>query len=530
MRTLEASTPYHAYHVPRADRSALIDPPLDSAAALLAGNRRQSAAWELECSGLPIDQLRQQAREELLRAALHYTTRYREYSGPTDSSAILLAGHQPQLFHPGVWFKNFALSHLGQQLGATPINLVVDNDLRGSGSVRVPSQSPGGAVQASSVAYDDPGPSVPLEQHRIGNRRLFDSFDRRLAAIVAPWVQDPCVLELWRHARAAADRCENTGCALAGARHALEGELGLQTLELPLSVVCRTRSFAAFLIGLIGELPRLHDCYNESVKQYRAAHGIRSHAHPVPLLGEQDDWLEAPLWLYGDARPQRRPVWVRMAAGRLEISDGERICLSIDGDLDRPQAAEQLFEQQSAEIKLRPRALITTMFSRLVLGDVFLHGIGGGKYDQLGDTIMRRFFGIEPPRFMVLSATVQMPGVDGEDASQAEQQLREEIRDTHFNPQRFAGRAALPVDLLEQHRQLIAEVPARGEKRSWHQELQWVRERLAADLGPLREQLQAELAAAATTAKQQQLLSSREHPFCIYPLEQLTSTFAELLK
>ena len=39
-------------------------------------------------------------------------------------------------------------------------------------------------------------------------------------------------------------------------------------------------------------------------------------------------------------------------------------------------------------------------FSRFMLGDLFIHGIGGAKYDELGDEIARRFFGIEPPGFL----------------------------------------------------------------------------------------------------------------------------------
>ena len=46
------------------------------------------------------------------------------------------------------------------------------------------------------------------------------------------------------------------------------------------------------------------------------------------------------------------------------------------------------------------------MYARLVLSDLFLHGIGGAKYDQLTDLIIARFFGLQPPGFVTLSATV----------------------------------------------------------------------------------------------------------------------------
>ena len=52
-----------------------------------------------------------------------------------------------------------------------------------------------------------------------------------------------------------------------------------------------------------------------------------------------------------------------------------------------------------AGCKVRSRALTTTLFARLLLADLFLHGIGGGKYDELTDELMRRFFGCRAAGF-----------------------------------------------------------------------------------------------------------------------------------
>ena len=59
---------------------------------------------------------------------------------------LILAGHQPELFHPGVWVKNFALSGLARRHGLTPINLVVDNDTVKSTALRLPAPA---AVESS---------------------------------------------------------------------------------------------------------------------------------------------------------------------------------------------------------------------------------------------------------------------------------------------------------------------------------------------------------------------------------------------
>ena len=49
------------------------------------------------------------------------------------------------------------------------------------------------------------------------------------------------------------------------------------------------------------------------------------------------------------------------------------------------------------------------MYARLFLCDLFIHGIGGGKYDEVTDNIIRRYYGVEPPAYLVLSATLHLP-------------------------------------------------------------------------------------------------------------------------
>ena len=48
--------------------------------------------------------------------------------------------------------------------------------------------------------------------------------------------------------------------------------------------------------------------------------------------------------------------------------------------------------------KIRTRALTTTMFARLFLADLFIHGIGGGIYDELTDRIIERYYGFPARR------------------------------------------------------------------------------------------------------------------------------------
>ena len=340
---------FQAYRAPRGDRECLIDPSLSESASLIRQNVTTSGQYPAELSSL-----RDPARRQLISDARRYTRAYRDdIPDQSTDPTIVMAGHQPTLFHPGVWFKNFALDYVGRSTNSLAINLVVDSDVAGPSSIRVPHhRDDDGRLGFANIAYDRRGGGVPHEQALIEDRQLFDSFDQRVTESVAGITQQPLISLLWNHARDAINRCGFAGCALAQARHRLEADLGCRTLEIPQSVVCRGESFAKFVMHLLRELPRFHDCYNRSAEFYRRVHGIRSIAHPVPNLRRDDDWYEAPLWVYGNESPKRRGLWVRVSAdGRVaEISDRDRRHRKID-NWNSENAYESLMGLMSPEFK-----------------------------------------------------------------------------------------------------------------------------------------------------------------------------------
>ncbi len=75
----------------------------------------------------------------------------------------------------------------------------------------------------------------------------------------------------------------------------------------------------------------------------------------------------------------------------LRIAGEDEVLLELPLAPDREAccAVERLHELAGPAVRLRTRALTTTLFSRFLLGDLFIHGIGGAKYDELGDEIAR---------------------------------------------------------------------------------------------------------------------------------------------
>ena len=165
-----AAAVYRQFRVPKESGLALIDPPLAQVRDGLHAIQPSTELAGLEFCGKSISVVRCEARREAVELARRYTSEYRDVptavSNPfKDSTPFILAGHQPELFHPGVWFKNFLLSNLAADRGAVAINFLVDNDLCRSTSIRVPSRTADGSVVATSVAFDGSQESVPWE-HR----------------------------------------------------------------------------------------------------------------------------------------------------------------------------------------------------------------------------------------------------------------------------------------------------------------------------------------------------------------------------
>ncbi len=312
--------------VPRApaqDGAIVAEPPLAAVGSLLAANRRRLHVPNLHLLGRALSDLQDQARRSVFRAACTYFTRHGEPlpTGAEPGMPLLVAGHQPELFHPGVWVKNFALHGLARAHGLVALNLVVDNDIAKSSALRLP--APTNATipwpHAVSVPFDRWTGETPYEEQHVLDPDLFANFPERVAAVLNPWGYQPLLPHFWPDVLAAAQRGQGPGESFAAARRALERRWGCHNLEVPLSDVCRTDGFAWFASHLLSELPRFHALYNDTVRDYRRRHGLRSRNHPVPDLASQDGWLEAPFWGWRPGQARRGRLFARVSRDRIEL-------------------------------------------------------------------------------------------------------------------------------------------------------------------------------------------------------------------
>jgi len=430
---------------PQTDGAWLTEPPPSEIPELLDANRRHLADSRIDLQGRSLARIRSMARREAIEGGRRFLRRFGLDDldrTPDPEAPLIVTGHQPELFHPGVWVKNFAAGGIAAKLGGVAVNLIVDNDTPKTASIRVPFLDENGRLLARPVEYDAWGGEVPFEDLRVINESLYASFADRALGLLDGLIPDPLLAEDWPNALEIAKRTDHLGLRLALLRRRREAAWGLKNLEWPLSALCESEAFLWFVCHLIAHADRFLDVHNRELQRYRDRAKIRSRRHPVPDLQRERDWVEAPFWIWRASAPRRRSLMARQAAAdRLELRiDGEDeplLDLPLGPDREACCAVEWLRGLPALGVRLRTRALTTTMFARLVLGDLFLHGIGGARYDELGDHIFLGFFGEEPPAFQTWSMTL-WPGLP-DDPEATEDRLRTveaELRDLTFNPDR----------------------------------------------------------------------------------------------
>ena len=470
--------------------------------------------------------IRAAAREEVLALATRWTT---DLVGPidvpSDSRFWVIGGHQPELFHPGVWVKNAVVHSLASQLNGVSLNLVVDNDICPGSSISVP-QGPDSPSMAT-LEWDIPRSHAPWEERPAPTAELFSSFGKRCQQQMKPWGIEPLAgTQDWTAVpeRGIVDR-------LVRLRADFERRCGVRNLELKVSDLADSISFRRFLLHVLRNAESFQRTYNTALSDYRAIHRIRSRSHPVPALDSTEYGVEVPFWVWRTEESRRSRLFVRcIAPDQYALHDGLREIVRLSA-LSEEHVLAQLADLRQQGWKIRPRALTLTLFCRTYLGSAFVHGIGGAKYDEMTDVLIERWMGLQPPSLIVATATLRLfepfapPLVEPLIA-----QAHDELRQIRWNPESIA---ALPYSssstakLVEQKRQLITASMAPALR---HVQIQRVNASLRSSLAEYEQRVRSHLQACLASRPYLNSLRSREFAANLFPETEIKALFQRALQ
>lgn len=534
--TTEASS----RRVPRHDRGLLSDPPLTHASRLATETRHLASSSDIRIAGTTLADWRADAATETLAAADEYAAR----SGrvlPTHNAngPLIVGGHQPTLFHCGVLIKNFALARLARQAHGTPLNLIIDNDVATPLHLVVPDGSRERPA-TRLVPFSSDNAARPWEDIKPELSGAFTGFPDRIAEALSRWDIDPLLPGVWPAAISAAEQGRGMAECISAARIALQDELDHGTLELPISCLATLPPFLRFLAMVLLEADRFAEAHNRALSAYRRANRVRSRTHPAPNLARHDTWLETPFWCWQPGDTHRRRLMTRVTPTGIAISDGGTLeCeWAIDADSGLEHIASKLGTLQNAGLRIRPSAISTTLFVRSFLADLFVHGIGGSKYDEVTDALMADFFGIAPPPYLTLSATLHLPLGGLFEASLADRnQLVSRRRRMIYNAQDFISEGQA-VDLRNHKSSLIDQQHAdqldtsdssRERRRERYRAFQDVDRELSRHTIGARQALEGKLQQLDRQLDANAVLTNREFSFCLFPARLLQRFFDESL-
>ena len=517
------------YAVPRGNKQFAAWPEPGALREVVRENGRLLASYSFAVLGVPAREMRRHALDDLAGASNAYAREIGIACPSPSRRPIIATGHQCEFFHAGVWIKNHLAFRLACATGGVSVNLIVDNDIPKHLALALPLPEDGSARHVDAAlappkpgcAYEEYGPEVDVEGFAATLAR---------AAAGAPFEASAAGLvdRVRRHASAGLPLRD----LMTVIRAEYERDFRVANAELPVSRLAVTPSFGLFAQSLFFDARRMAEVHNAALAAYRRARRIRNSANPVPDLHVEGKRIETPFWVWRNGCDRRRLFLETTDAGVTLSDEKEVICDLPRGDAEN--AARAWTHLTGLGVKIRPRALTLTMFTRLFAADIFIHGVGGGIYDEVTDAIIRGFYGVEPPRYATATATMTIPwGFPPPDPAEAPR-LVQEIRAMRYNPQRFLSAEDL-LDaevkrLVEKRERLILTAPDGHEARTakW-QSIRAINERLGertrARLSAAVERLEATRKALDAAS----VLFNRDYSFFLLPREDVESFYAEAL-
>jgi hypothetical protein len=379
---------YPDWKAPAEDGQILLWPHPQELIAQTERNHQRLSTSQSRVQNRPLSELRRAMRSWIGHAS--------------DEQPLIATGHQTELYHTGVWVKNVLIDTVATKLNGAAYHVSVDTDepkhlqLRWLGGGAPVTDDPNLSGAAWSGLLDAPSPAH------------IQTMEQAFGRDAKNWDFEPLMPEFLRSLRRLALETPDLPHAVTSAAHEIEWGLGLRHHSLLASPIWMSEPFLAFVHHILSRPNEFAQTYNAALADFRSDNKVKSATRPMPDLAMSADACEAPFWLDRVDVGQRQRAQVRRISGQwvLKVDETREFVLN-PSDEDAPTALLRWLREN--QLRLSPRAIPLTMFLRLFIADQFVHGIGGGRYDQVTDRIIARFFGIEPPAFSVTTATLYFP-------------------------------------------------------------------------------------------------------------------------
>lgn len=322
---------------------------------------------------------------------------------PSDQP-LILTGHQPVFFYPGLWAKCLAASFLAESVQGTACHKLTDTAIPAEYIHYLPEVEDNGKARMKTLKFFKN--KEYIDQEKTTPYSLMPAPDHEAVKQIFADAQVYCPTPVKAAMKGA--EAQFSGALLKDATwnqfhistlKYLDSLSQTQRLFLEAHRLWETDPFYEFLTYWMSHLPELSEAYNKALDDYRAKYGIKHDLTPLPNLKFENWWFEIPFWGVTKYN-QRQSLWAK--------DDGKHVVFKIKGGGEGTfQAGHDNLKAELATlpIKIWPKALPQTFFCRIYLCDFFIHGIGGSTYEEVNDLFIEKMLGVKPPAFGTATAT-----------------------------------------------------------------------------------------------------------------------------
>lgn len=266
----------------------------------------------------------------------------------TQTDRIIATGHQAWLWHPGILAKDIAMRVGCDRLRAAPLHLVVDQDAHDALSLELPVEQ-GQRLSVRKLRLGSQTLAVPT-----GFQPAADAGQIRATLLATGDSRAKRVARVFEDMPACESLAEQLAVVLVRLMQPTAGALPIvMTSDLPVMP-----GYQAMVDAMLRDARACVTAYNKAVDQHPDA-GIAK-----LLVGR--DRVELPIWAVAQGQMRQRVF--------ADLADSEPWLVFDSGEQIDPQ-----------QYKLLPKAVMLTAVMRRLVCDLFIHGTGGGVYDQITD-------------------------------------------------------------------------------------------------------------------------------------------------
>ena len=483
------------FSIPKRNNEILLVPTLEEIPEKLEGNRELISRYSFRVGDRSFQSLRGGLRRKI----------FEKLGIKEENVGAIASAHQPGFIHPGIMFKHKVLEHFASKYFA--LNVIIDCDAMEALTVKIPFKRDRKFDVAEVVILkNDRG--VILESIKLPSRERLDRVYEEIEKLCSSLRNDKIFksyIDFLAIHNEIYGKCANLSELLTSYRRRYYPTPDVY--EIFISFLCKTDEFHEFAADIISNLQEFSTIYNACLETYRKEHKLRYNVNPFPNLKIEGNAYEVPFWYIDDAG--KRHLLFLELGNRKWLRTYEKELIAFN-------EGEDIIDRLNS-LQLRPKAAILTMFLRMFVADIFIHGTTGGNYDMVTNSIIENYYGCRPPEYIVATQTKFLPFEMNENLEVSIKKLKEKLRSMRHNPDRYVAESH---PLVAEKREILKK--SRGKvRKDQHFRLQAVRDALVEEIGEEIQKIEKELSILQEKLEERDKLISRDFPYFLYPLSTL---------